>query len=529
MTQEQRPAPYAPESGRPSRRPWMLLSVALLFTAAFLGALVVVCSPWHDDEGFYMYAMRGISEGKLPYFDFFHNQPPLMILLFSPIVKIVGASVSVAVGMKLAMLAIGLAGVVVCWWHFMKRGEVVSAVVYVTLIALNLPFIFLLSTIKSYSLTVLFTACALYVLLNYKPSIGSAIAFGALAGLAGVTRLPLVPVVGCLALYYLLTDGVNKKSIIHAGAACAAGAIAFWIVLIPFFLKDPSIVWYNIVTVNKLGNADVMEIDTAQFSDPVFIIKGLVYFFIKATRDYGVILAIVAWVGLYPVLHIRQATHVATLRAAGQRYATEIVTMLAGAMIVGLHVIRPQPYNEYIAFSIPLLTFSIAAAAGKWARQLQPRLALGVCGVLVMIHLAHLPWLLITSLNTGTGKLPVAHLATVAAAVRAHSSDSDQVIMHQTLAFVADRDLVPGLEYPISSTRRDDEEAAYWKRINPTMYVAAFDDPRVTLALLPESAISPAVREKMNARFDRVATYDHILITGYGRSFGLYVAKHPDE
>ena len=61
------------------KRYWFLAAfgfVVLAFAAVWLGAL-------NQDEGWYLYAARLVSEGKTPYRDFFYTQAPVMPIVYA--------------------------------------------------------------------------------------------------------------------------------------------------------------------------------------------------------------------------------------------------------------------------------------------------------------------------------------------------------------------------------------------------------------------------------------------------------------
>ena len=81
-----------------------------LFSALVLCAVALWFGALNQDEGWYLYAARMVSEGKLPYRDFSYTQGPLMPVVYSAfswIWKAWGL-----LGARVFTLLVGLSGVV---------------------------------------------------------------------------------------------------------------------------------------------------------------------------------------------------------------------------------------------------------------------------------------------------------------------------------------------------------------------------------------------------------------------------------
>lgn len=182
----------------------------LLFVAAFI--LIVLRglkTAQPGDENVYYYMGRLISEGKIPYKDFFYAHPPLHIYLIAFIYKIFGFNI--VVFKFLPMLATMMSAFFVFKIAKEKFGSTEAIIA-------SLLFIFsygvMFNSVFSFGVDVatMFLAIGFYLLWNKN----NYVLAGVLFGLAGVTRLlALVPI----AIILVSTLLSNKKHFIKLSSA----------------------------------------------------------------------------------------------------------------------------------------------------------------------------------------------------------------------------------------------------------------------------------------------------------------------
>lgn len=171
---------------------------------AFLAFLVLgVVSVWYgalnQDEGWYLYAANLVSEGQVPYRDFFFTQGPVMpyvYSLFTGFWRNFGL-----VGARIFNLSLGFLGIAFAC-ALARRFSTRAAVITFVLLATNLYHLYYLTIPKTYALASLFVILGFYALSFERrwTYALSALFFVLAAG----TRFSLVaiPLVVALALFW---------------------------------------------------------------------------------------------------------------------------------------------------------------------------------------------------------------------------------------------------------------------------------------------------------------------------------------
>lgn len=168
----------------------------MLALSAFvvLGAASVYMGGLNQDEGWYLYAANLVSEGRVPYRDFFFTQGPVLpyvYSVFSGVWRVCGL-----LGARVFTLIIGglsIAFTVLLADRLKKR----AGIVVFSLLALNLYHLYYLAIPKTYALCALFVSISFY-LLSFEGLLTAFVAAFAL-GLAAGTRIStgaILPVVG---------------------------------------------------------------------------------------------------------------------------------------------------------------------------------------------------------------------------------------------------------------------------------------------------------------------------------------------
>ena len=179
---------------------WMLAVLAFVvlgFAAIWMGGL-------NQDEGWYLYAANLVSEGQVPYRDFFYTQGPVMPIVYSAFTRIwrdYGL-----LGARAFTLAIGFLGIVFACALAQRLAKRGAGLVTFFLLATNLYHLYYLAIPKTYALAGLFVMVGFYLLsfvqtTFYKKWVVNACALGAglCLALAAGTRISLgaiLPVVG---------------------------------------------------------------------------------------------------------------------------------------------------------------------------------------------------------------------------------------------------------------------------------------------------------------------------------------------
>lgn len=129
--------------------------------SAFACFILVAAAVWlgglNQDEGWYLYAANLVSEGRMPYRDFFYTQGPLLPIAYSPF-RFVWDCAGL-LGARIFTALIGVAGIFVvsCFaGDLVERGKApVARLTVFILLACNLYHIYYVSIPKTYALAAL--------------------------------------------------------------------------------------------------------------------------------------------------------------------------------------------------------------------------------------------------------------------------------------------------------------------------------------------------------------------------------------
>ena len=208
--------------------------VIILAAALTLGAAAIWMGGLNQDEGWYLYAANLVSEGCVPYRDFFYTQGPLMPIVYSAAVSIwqnyglLGARVFT---LLLGFIAIAFFALVAYRSSESREQGRMAAWITIALLSTNLYHLYYVAIPKTYALASLFVALGFY-LLTFKKSLTTFVAALALSFASG-TRISLgflLAVVG----FYLLFSRKWRLTLIFA----LGGFIGLGLIYGPFLLDD---------------------------------------------------------------------------------------------------------------------------------------------------------------------------------------------------------------------------------------------------------------------------------------------------
>ncbi len=197
----------------------LLSGMLLLFLLVAGGGLFVVRE---GDENVYMYMGKLVSQGQLPYQDFFFAHPPLQIIALSPIFLIGGYH---PVLLKLLALLPTMASGIIIYLTTKKLHNGKAGLIAATLFLSSYSVLFNATILWGIELAAMLVLCGYLFLLKEKPFLA-----GIFLGLACLTRLlALVAVAIIIAERYIM----RKKESQRAALGFAAG---FAIPVLPFAL-----------------------------------------------------------------------------------------------------------------------------------------------------------------------------------------------------------------------------------------------------------------------------------------------------
>jgi hypothetical protein len=275
-------------------------------------ALLARFVPLNQDEGWYLLAVRRISQGLTPYTDFTFTQAPALPYLYQPaqpLIRMLGLYGGRLVQALLLSLSVGLV------LHALQPKRRTETLVPLALLLAPLYLQFGL-TVKTYALTGLFLTAAAHFFLK-GPDRKSTAAAAAFLALAAATRLPFALLLVPAALSLLLrrqTLGDGPWMIFTA-----TGTAVLLVCLGPFLFRDPQAFFFQ-----TLGFHTAREQVFPSVPHFAFLLRGL-----------------------YTALPLLTAA--LFLRAPFKSLPAEERTLWCGiALVILFHFAAPHPYDEYL-------------------------------------------------------------------------------------------------------------------------------------------------------------------------------------
>ena len=330
------------------KRYWFLAAfgfAVLAFAAVWMGSL-------NQDEGWYLYAARLVSEGKTPYRDFFYTQAPVMPILYSAFAFVWDAHG--LLGERILTMLVGAAGIAFfCALAARlavpgRRGE--SALVAFLLLGSNLYHLYYVAIPKTYALASLFVAVGFFLLSFARDGGWKGALFAAASGVslafASGTRISLGVLLAVVGFGLLLSFRSWRWTFLWFGIG---GALALCVVYGPFLL-DP-------VARSGLVAAQMYHAARGGF-DPVFTVGSLS----RLVRWYAPLFVVL---GMGVAFMLR-----------GRRFGTPavgeglpLVAKLAAAgflAVFAVQMLAPFPYEDYQVPVMGLLAvFAVVVFFGR--------------------------------------------------------------------------------------------------------------------------------------------------------------------
>lgn len=328
--------------------------------------LYVVClllGDLNQDEGWYLYAARLVSRGKLPFFHFASTQGPLMpavYVLAQPLVDLWGVAggrlFTALLGVVTAISGAGLVRKV------MRRPDRIplvnaAALLAFVLIALNIYQVYFTTVVKTYALTGLLIVLGFHLLFTEGDGAGlltRRFGAGILFAFATATRSSafiLIPVVMLLQGTCLLRDSSRRGPWLFfvLGAAVGGGAL-----FLPFLIGAPEAFFFGLVeyhAARETGGALALLSYKAGF-----LLRLIGFFFIPLT--------LAAATAVWSLAGTESSEQGGRPRRSWLRFCGDPLFVLwAGiAAVTLLHLSAPFPYDDYQVIIVPL--FAVATAAG---------------------------------------------------------------------------------------------------------------------------------------------------------------------
>lgn len=342
---------------------WLLAILA----AGGLGLANLVLGELNQDEGWYLYAARLVSEGQLPYRDFAFTQAPLLPLVYSlaqPLVEHGGLAAGRALTLLLTLASAGFAAATAR--RLAPPGQAGwAALAAFTLAAVNVYQSYFGTVVKTYALCgVLITAGAWLLVLarDRRSLILHALAGLVLAGAAG-TRISagaMLPVVGLYLLWQRERCGAAAWLAFGVG-----GAIGLMVIFLPLLFSAPDAFRYFVLEYHSARSAGGLA---AQLVYKVGCLSRVVQAYFVAV-SLGVVLVLVRW----------------ARGPRGPGDALVLTLWLSLAAMTLVHLSAPFPYDDYQVPLYSLFTALLAAALARVVEPAAPALRAAAAGALLLL------------------------------------------------------------------------------------------------------------------------------------------------
>lgn len=353
-------------------RGWTAIVWSLAVAAALvLGTANVFLGELNQDEGWYLYAARLVSEGQMLYRDFAFTQAPLLPLAYSlvqPLVEWGGLGAGRAVTGGLTLLTAGLAALVARRLAPRELAGWAGAAAFAQA-AVNVYQSYFGTVVKTYALCgFLLTAGAWLLVLarDYRSFMLHALAGLLLAGAAG-TRLSagvLLPVAGIYLLWQRERCGPSAWFAFGVG-----GAVGLLVLFVPFIMAAP-----------EPFRTFVLEYHAARDAGSWF--SQLIY---KAGCLSRVVQAYTVAVGLGVFLILARWAR-GTQAEPMDKLALTLWLGLAAMALV--HLSAPFPYDDYQVPLYPLMAALLAAGLARVVAPAPERWKPAVAVALLLINAA---------------------------------------------------------------------------------------------------------------------------------------------
>jgi hypothetical protein len=369
-----------------------LVVILLCAASLFLGEL-------NQDEGWYLYAARLVSEGRLPFVDFATTQGPVMSLVYGlawPLYAAHGVAGGRAFTALLGVLCVLATAVLACRIDGKNR---IAALLALSLAGVNVYQAYFLTLVKTYSLAGILLVAGFLALTfasarwRVIPSVLAGILFALAAG-TRVSAIVVIPaVVFCLgaAAFWrqrelgrlgdgasVVTGGVGEWRC--AGGVVAGAGLGLLVVFLPFAVRAPEAFAFGL-----------FEYHTGrEVGGWLNVIAYKAGFISRCVQGYLVTLVLLLLAGTAWIVNAGGC------RAGMKRVVTGTRERpLVGALwlsvlaVTGVHLAAPFPYDDYQVMVYPLLACGVADLVARQVRAVgNDRWTQGVCVAVLLACLA---------------------------------------------------------------------------------------------------------------------------------------------
>ena len=342
----------------------VLLIVVLASWVVFSG-LNLWMGELNQDEGWYLYSAKQMTEGAMPYRDFAFTQAPMLPLVYSWLyawVERFGL-----LGGRIVTWVMGTLGILSCLWLAMRTGprkaQRLTAGLCFILVAMNLYQSYFTTIVKTYALASMFLCSGLAMLsfVGQKKGFRAALGAGFLLACAASTRITLGAALA-LGGFYLLLHRRRLKS--WAWLDYGIGGLLGLAIPLAFAAMGKEGFRFGVVEYHSLREAGPWM---AQVAYKIGCLSRLAQAYFPAAVG-GLFLLIVAARHLACRVFDRQgaAPVPPDPEPTDMPPAFNSFLWVSVVVLALIHLAAPFPYDDYQVPIYPIYCVALAATGARW-------------------------------------------------------------------------------------------------------------------------------------------------------------------
>ncbi|MGB8658291.1 MAG: hypothetical protein WCE90_10990 [Candidatus Zixiibacteriota bacterium] len=412
---------------------WLLLAFQVIFLLVFVFFRLV-----DADEGLYLEAARLVSNGKVPYLDFFHNQMPYLPYTYSPVSdfgfsslflgRLVSAIASVALGLLVFWLALrlsrspevsllifflyGFHGLILTWHSTVKTSTLSDLWSFVSFVFFALHMVSRKQRAKNYLLL-----CS-----------------GIFAGLAFNFRLThlVVPITEGLLILLLFSSDSLKRRVCNL-LFLLLGVILSSCFAIYLFLRDPLLFVFDNLVFRQVWGQMVIKMS---FMSRLFTLSK----FLLYPQD----LLILVLGSLSLAYLLRQRRQIGAFTSEHK----VIVSSMSLALSIGIvsFLISPTQF-QYFEQTLPFLLLACVPALTLLKPRWRDKKVIVPTAILYLLCIVPFIVIFILGIRAKDQQFTLKNVRKVVEVIRENSQPKDTVLSFAPLyVALSQREPVPGLE-----------------------------------------------------------------------------------
>ncbi len=401
------------------------------------------------EEAAYTYAAKLVSEGKMPYTDFFYPQAPLLPYLYAPFQFILD---DFLITSRFVSFFFSILIFTLIYKIAKKRGNGLAA-----LLALAL-FVSSVFTLTRYTSVLVYTAASFFIILSIffaskKLTCQNIFLSLLIMAAAMAVRVSILPAFIILAIYLLLKVE-NRKKFIFTALVALFSIIVFFL---PFAVRSFDCLYFDVITyqVNTTKYYTIFQdISSLRWNlRKSLLLAGIVENFFSVVITGGALIIYYLWLLIGEVLNVKKNLSCLSIiylykKCKGfiSKNHFELLLVFIILALFGAHLFLPdRPYAVYFTILVPLVAVLFGLKASHFFGKIKsPQIKRGL-GALFAIIVILSP--LLVSERTILNVNPFKTVKEASTFIQKNTQPEDKVLTLSVLpALSANRELLPHTE-----------------------------------------------------------------------------------